>query len=666
MALMRLLLGAILCCGAALVVASAPVARAADNSAACTSTVGPGIAPPSSLPSGLPGFHAAWYGQSGYPTLCPGERSTATVAYYNSGSFGWVKGRMGEMAFLGTSDPIPGRDQPSQLGGSGGASPNTGWPSNNRVAAQPADYVGPGQVAWFQFTIQAPATPGTYRLYIQPLIEGATWMEDYGVFWQVTVKDADAVGSITVAPSASGTAEVGTTRTYTATVGGAAGCVDLAFIDDVSYPATPEGGLADGDSNSRADLSTAAAFPLVNGTPRGTSYVDCVTPSVDQTVTFVVTSTIPNANIRPIVFRDENSNNAADLGAGSIPSEPWGLGGPVLFRPPEAATGAHTVTVFVVRTDENYFTDAGATATFAYDSNDTFRRSGASLGIDRFEQLISRGDTLSVDYQAEEGAISTFTITNDLGREAPTVNATVDSWDGGPTQNDIGLRIAEPATNVDSVAYSIQRSTTGGATVCGPGTGAYAELTLIQTGSGSNSTTYVDRNLAVGAYCYRVGATDPVTGVGAFGYSQGVLINNPPLPIAPPRAADGRVTTSAGSPALLDTGDVIKIAFGKEMRSPVGRQMRVRDGDGTIADVRCQQTEQVCTLNVGPEALGGVSYPANSVITITLRTQPSVVVAGSSAGLQLNVTVTGGDFADVAGNTWDIVGSDDVVLGAPD
>jgi hypothetical protein len=53
---------------------------------------------------------------------------------------------------------------------------------------QPAPYVGPGQVAWFQFTIQAPSTPGTYRLYLRPLIEGAQWMEDYGVFWVVTVK----------------------------------------------------------------------------------------------------------------------------------------------------------------------------------------------------------------------------------------------------------------------------------------------------------------------------------------------------------------------------------------------------------------------------------------------------------------------------------------------
>jgi len=155
----------------------------------CAGSVGPGIAPPPSVPSGTRGFHASWYGQSGYPTLCAGETSTAVVAYANSGSFGWVSGRMGEVAYLGTWSPEPGHDKATPLGGDGQlGSPATGWPRYNRIAVQPSEYVGPGQVSWFQFTIQAPSTPGTYRLYLRPLIEGAQWMEDYGVFWVVTVK----------------------------------------------------------------------------------------------------------------------------------------------------------------------------------------------------------------------------------------------------------------------------------------------------------------------------------------------------------------------------------------------------------------------------------------------------------------------------------------------
>src|SRR6185312_2047673 len=65
----------------------------------------------------------------------------------------------------------------------------TRWIAHNRVAAQPfdANWIGPNQVAWFQFTVKAPPTPGTYRLYLRPLIEGLQWLEDFGVYWQVTV-----------------------------------------------------------------------------------------------------------------------------------------------------------------------------------------------------------------------------------------------------------------------------------------------------------------------------------------------------------------------------------------------------------------------------------------------------------------------------------------------
>jgi hypothetical protein len=168
---------------------SAPSPTPAPTS--CISTVGPGMPPPSGLTTGIDGLHAAWYGQSGYMTLCPGTRATAVVAYLNTGSIGWVAGAPGQTALLGTWDPVPGQDQPSVLGGDGtNGSPNTGWPSYNRPAAQPASYVGPGQVAWFQFTVQAPMTPGTYRLALRPLIEGVQWLEDYGVFWYVTAKSS--------------------------------------------------------------------------------------------------------------------------------------------------------------------------------------------------------------------------------------------------------------------------------------------------------------------------------------------------------------------------------------------------------------------------------------------------------------------------------------------
>jgi hypothetical protein len=189
--------------------------RGSAAAATCASSVGPGIPPPAAVASGIAGFHAAWYGQSGYMSLCPGTESTATVAYYNTGSRGWVAGASGQTAYLGTADPSPGQDQPSILGGDGtNGSPATGWPRYNRLAIQPAPYVGPGQVAWFQFRVRAPLAPGRYSIALRPVIEGAQWLEDYGVFWSVVVLNPDGsqppvtIGGLTFNPTTTARADV--------------------------------------------------------------------------------------------------------------------------------------------------------------------------------------------------------------------------------------------------------------------------------------------------------------------------------------------------------------------------------------------------------------------------------------------------------------------------
>ena len=174
-------------------------------------------------------------------TLCPGDSAVATVAYYNSGSLGWVSGRLGQVAYLGTSGPEPGQDRASGLGGDGtNGSPATGWPRFNRVAIQPAPYVGPGQVAWFQFRVRAPSAPGRYSLALRPLIEGAQWMEDVGVFWNVVVLNPDGtqppitLGGLSFNPASTARADLYTETPITRSDASSIGAVvdgDIARIE---------------------------------------------------------------------------------------------------------------------------------------------------------------------------------------------------------------------------------------------------------------------------------------------------------------------------------------------------------------------------------------------------------------------------------------------------
>jgi peptidoglycan/xylan/chitin deacetylase (PgdA/CDA1 family) len=152
----------------------------------CTDATAPGVAPVAAT-WGIEGAHAALYARSGFPTLCPGSTTTVTIAFENTGSLGWYGN-----AALGTWGPDPGPDRASALGGDGtGGSPTTSWSRSNRPAIQSTPYVGPGQVMWFQFSVQAPSTPGTYKLGLRPLLEGQQWLEDPGLTFYVLVKADD-------------------------------------------------------------------------------------------------------------------------------------------------------------------------------------------------------------------------------------------------------------------------------------------------------------------------------------------------------------------------------------------------------------------------------------------------------------------------------------------
>ena len=124
------------------------------------------------------GYHSAWSGQSPDVTLSPGQSATMVLALRNTGYRGWYRGYPGQQANLGTADPLD--VQRWDL--------NNGWPSASRVATTTTDYVGPGQVGWFQFQVRAPSSPGVYVLRVRGVIDGATWLEDPGVYWTITVR----------------------------------------------------------------------------------------------------------------------------------------------------------------------------------------------------------------------------------------------------------------------------------------------------------------------------------------------------------------------------------------------------------------------------------------------------------------------------------------------
>jgi uncharacterized protein YkwD len=124
------------------------------------------------------GYHGAWAAQSSDVTLSPGQTATLVVALRNTGYRGWYRGNPGQQANLGTADPLDAQRWDLDYG----------WPSASRIGTTTTAYVGPGQVGWFQFQVRAPLSPGSYVLRVRGVIDGATWLEDPGIYWTITVR----------------------------------------------------------------------------------------------------------------------------------------------------------------------------------------------------------------------------------------------------------------------------------------------------------------------------------------------------------------------------------------------------------------------------------------------------------------------------------------------
>jgi hypothetical protein len=150
---------------------AAPVSRGVTPSGA-SNTAAVIALPPDS------GYHASWRAQSADATLDVGETATLVVALMNTGPRGWYTGTANQKVLLGTNEPRDSEHPELAVN----------WLSPNRLTSTTTDYVGPGQVGWFQFTVRAPATAGDYRLALRGVVEGITWLEDDGIFFTIHVR----------------------------------------------------------------------------------------------------------------------------------------------------------------------------------------------------------------------------------------------------------------------------------------------------------------------------------------------------------------------------------------------------------------------------------------------------------------------------------------------
>lgn len=126
-----------------------------------------------------PIYSMTWINQNRPGTVSPGEQINLWLELRNTGNTAWVgAGADPSGQFrLGTARPL---DRNSELY-------NSSWLSNNRAGTLQESVVNPGEIGRFVFTVTAPNKPGNYKEYFRPVVEYVTWMNDLGIYWDLSV-----------------------------------------------------------------------------------------------------------------------------------------------------------------------------------------------------------------------------------------------------------------------------------------------------------------------------------------------------------------------------------------------------------------------------------------------------------------------------------------------
>lgn len=129
-------------------------------------------------------YHYQWVSQNAYPSLQPGQGYNFVVNVRNTGTTVWKKDAV-NLATDRPQDRVPNFVRADLTDPYGHPSH---WISPNRVEML-EESVAPGETATFSFWMSAPTnmSAGTYRQYFRLVADNITWMEDYGIYWNITV-----------------------------------------------------------------------------------------------------------------------------------------------------------------------------------------------------------------------------------------------------------------------------------------------------------------------------------------------------------------------------------------------------------------------------------------------------------------------------------------------
>ena len=218
------------------------------------------------------GFDSAYFGESAFLTLGPGQSGQFAVGFNNTGSTGWLTGSSSQVDLAICLPDKVTCNVPSP-----NAAFAMNWLSSTAYATTSTTYVGPGQTGFFVYNVKVPAgaAPGTYRFNGDLALTGtASMIHPQGYYQDVQVPSvgAPAKTSCVLNPTS---IESGSTQTSTLTVSvlDASGNV-VTTNNGFSFTLSQSGTTTTLASANPATTTNGVATFTVNAAPSGTTGTD--------------------------------------------------------------------------------------------------------------------------------------------------------------------------------------------------------------------------------------------------------------------------------------------------------------------------------------------------------------------------------------------------------
>ena len=207
------------------------------------------------------GYDSAYFGESAFLTLGPGQSGQFAVGFNNTGSTGWLTGSTSQVDL---AICLPDKVTCNTISPNAAFASN--WLSSTDYATTSTTYVGPGQTGYFVYNVAVPttATPGTYRFNGDLALHGtASTIHPQGYYQDVQVPNVGAPSKLACSATPS-SLEAGSTQTSTVTV---------TVEDSLGNPVTTDSGrtITLSQAGTTSTIGSGAAGAPATGTTSGGS-----------------------------------------------------------------------------------------------------------------------------------------------------------------------------------------------------------------------------------------------------------------------------------------------------------------------------------------------------------------------------------------------------------